>query len=216
MSTIKHPLGRQSSKVYRRRRLVVGLGLLAVIVIIALVIFRPGASNGETGGGSADAAVTSDSTAVPTDTPTTVPAAVPAVDGAPCDAANLTVEALTDKSSYNPGELPQLTLSLLNNGTTTCVINAGTAAQVFTITSGKDTYWTSTDCQTAPSDADVTLKPGVPVSSSTPIAWDRTRSAVSTCDAATRDAAPAGGASYYLNVTVDGIAAASPKQILLY
>ena len=214
MSTIKHPLGRQSSKVYRRRRFVVALGLLAVIVIIALVIFKPGASKGETGGGS-DTAAKNDSVAASTDTPTT-PAAAPAVDGAPCDPANVTVEALTDKSSYNPGELPQLTLSLLNNGTTTCVINAGTAAQVFTITSGKDTYWTSTDCQTAPADAEVTLKPGVAVSSSTPIAWDRTRSAVDTCEAATRDAAPAGGASYYLNVTVDSIAAASPKQILLY
>lgn len=215
MSTIKHPLGRQSSKVYRRRRLVVGLGLIAVIALIALVIFRPGASKGDTGDGAPPAAA-SDSTNVSMDTPATAAAAVPAVDGAPCEASNVTVEALTDKSSYNPGELPQLTLSLMNNGTNTCVINAGTAAQVFTITSGKDTYWTSTDCQTSPSDAEVTLKPGVAVSSSTPIAWDRTRSAVGTCDAATRDAAPAGGASYFLNVTVDSIAAASPKQILLY
>ncbi|KGJ78539.1 hypothetical protein GY21_06825 [Cryobacterium roopkundense] len=213
MSTIKHPLGRQSSKVYRRRRFVVALGLLAVIVIIALVIFKPGASSGQTG--DTDAAK-SDAVASSTDTPTTAAAAPPAVDGAPCDPSNVTVEALTDKSSYNPGELPQLTLSLLNNGTTTCVINAGTAAQVFTITSGKDTYWTSTDCQTEPADAEVTLKPGIAVSSSTPIAWDRTRSAVDTCEAATRDAAPAGGASYFLNVTVDSIAAASPKQILLY
>ena len=214
MSTIKHPLGRQSSKVYRRRRLVVGLGLLAVLVIIALVVFKPGSSTGQTGGGaqneSAPAATDASGAA------SAAPAAVAAVDGAACDPANITVEALTDKSSYNPGELPQLTLSVLNNGTTTCVINAGTAAQVFTITSGKDTYWTSTDCQTAPADADVTLKPGVAISSSVPIAWDRTRSAVDTCAAPTRTAAPAGGASYFLNVTVDGIAAASPKQILLY
>jgi len=211
MSTIKHPLGRQSSKVYRRRRLVVGLGLLAVIVIIALVVFKPGSSTGQTGGGAQDV-----SAPAATGASGAAPAAVAAVDGAACDPASITVEALTDKSSYNPGELPQLTLSVLNNGTNTCVINAGTAAQVFTITSGKDTYWTSTDCQTEPADADVTLKPGIAISSSVPIAWDRTRSAVDTCAASTRTAAPAGGASYFLNVTVDGIAAASPKQILLY
>lgn|SRR5680860_449735 len=216
MSTIKQPLGRQSSKVYRRRRFIVGLGLLAVIVIIALVIFKPGASNGLSGGG-ADGKSDSMTAATdaPTEPPTTAPA-VPAVDGAPCDASNVTVEALTDKSSYNPGEIPQLTLGLMNSGTNTCVINAGTAAQVFTVTSGEDTYWTSTDCQTEPVDAEVTLKPGVAVSSSVPIAWDRTRSAVATCEAPTRDVAPAGGASYYLNVTVDGIAAENPKQLMLY
>jgi len=211
MSTIKSPLGRQSSKVYRRRRLVVGLGLLAVIVLVALVIFKPGSSNGQAGNGAQNV-----SGAASDPTSSAAPAVVAAADGDPCQQANLTVEALTDKSTYNPGELPQLTLSLINNGSTSCVINAGTAAQVFTIMSGADTYWTSTDCQTDPTDADVTLKPGVAISSSVPVAWDRTRSAVDTCDAPTRTAAPAGGASYFLNVTVDGIAATSPKQILLY
>ena len=47
MSTIKHPVGPQSSKVYWRRRLVVGLGLLAVLVIILLIIVRPGSRSEE-------------------------------------------------------------------------------------------------------------------------------------------------------------------------
>ena len=37
MSTFKHPVGPQPSKVYWRRRLLVGLGILAVIVVIVLI-----------------------------------------------------------------------------------------------------------------------------------------------------------------------------------
>ncbi|MDH6238242.1 hypothetical protein [Cryobacterium sp. CG_9.6] len=212
MSTIKQPIGRQSSRVYRRRRLVVLLGFLALVVIIVLVVVRPGSSSGEPG---ADSSTQPSSSAADAST-SPAPTPVAAVDGAPCAPENVTVDALTDKSSYNPGEFPLLSLSLINNGTNTCVINAGTTAQVFTVTSGNDTYWTSTDCQTDAVDSLVTLKPGVAVSSSVPITWDRTRSAVATCAEPTRDAAPGGGASYYLNVTVDGIASSSPKQMLLY
>ncbi|TFC07708.1 hypothetical protein [Cryobacterium sp. MDB2-33-2] len=208
MSTIKHPVGPQSSKVYWRRRLIVGLGLLFVIVIIVLIVVRPGSGGGQP---------------APTPTPTTTagadapaPAAA-AADAAPaaCDPAAVTVEALTDAVTYQPGQKPELSLSITNTGTVPCVINAGTSKQVFTISSGQDIYWTSTDCQSAAADADVTLQPGVPVSSTTPIAWDRVRSNAATCDESTRTAAPAGGASYHLAVFVDGIASATPKQFIL-
>ncbi|MFC5929478.1 hypothetical protein D6T64_19400 [Cryobacterium melibiosiphilum] len=215
MSTIKHPVGRQSSKVYRRRRLVVGIGLLAVLVIIFFLVVRPGASSGESNSGSpaAGSAAATDTATDAAATPVPEPSAV---DGAPCDPGQVQVEAVTDAVRYEAGQQPQLSLSLTNTGTNACLINAGTAAQVFTITSGAETYWTSTDCQSESSDSQVTLKPGIVVSSSTPIAWDRTRSAVDTCDAVTRDGAPAGGASYNLSVTVDGITSASAKQILLF
>ncbi|MEB0276758.1 hypothetical protein QN376_19390, partial [Cryobacterium sp. 5B3] len=127
----------------------------------------------------------------------------------------VTVEALTDAVSYQPGQKPELSLSITNKGTVPCVINAGTSKQVFTISSGQDIYWTSTDCQSAAADADVTLQPGVPVSSTTPITWDRVRSNAATCDESTRTAAPAGGASYHLAVSVDGIASTTPKQFIL-
>ena len=45
MSTTKHPVGPQASAVYRRRRLVVGLGLLAVLLIIVLIFVRPGSGS---------------------------------------------------------------------------------------------------------------------------------------------------------------------------
>ncbi|TFC93569.1 hypothetical protein E3O67_01685 [Cryobacterium sp. TMT3-29-2] len=95
------------------------------------------------------------------------------------------------------------------------MLNAGTATQVFTVSSGADVYWTSTDCQQEAGDADVTLQPGEPVSSGEAIVWDRSRSSPETCGEATRDAAPAGGAAYNLSVTVDGIESATPKQFFL-
>ncbi|MCU1442727.1 MAG: hypothetical protein JWQ59_877 [Cryobacterium sp.] len=215
MSTIKHPVGPQSSTVYWRRRLVVGLGLLAVLVIIFLIIVRPGSSSGEPQPTKTPAATASADTASGSQA-ATVPGQAASVDGSACDPKSVTIEALTDAVEYKPGQQPQLSLSITNTGTKACVLDVGTSKQVFTISSGKDVYWTSTDCQTDAVDAQVSLEPGVPVSSSAPIAWDRTRSSPDTCDLQTRDAAPAGGASYHLTVTVDGIESGSPKQFLLY
>jgi hypothetical protein len=214
MSTTNNPVGRQSRTVYRRRRLVVGLGLLAVLVIIVLIVLRPGSSRGEPSDATTPAA---SATAQATDAPPAeTPGPVAPVEGAACIAANVQVEAITDAVNYEPGQKPQLSLSVTNTGTTSCTINAGTSKQVFTITSGNDVYWTSTDCQKESADAEVTLKPGVPISSSEPVTWDRTRSAKDTCDVAARDAASAGGASYHLLVSIDGMESATPKQFLLY
>jgi hypothetical protein len=204
MSTTKHPVGPQASSVYRRRRLVVGLGILAVLAIILLIFFRPG-------GGDPAA---SD----PKPTATADPGATAAPDAAAstvCDPAVVAVEAITDQGSYDPDDEPELSLSVTNTGTTPCRLNAGTSTQVFTITSGADVYWTSTDCQTEPADAEVTLEPGVAVSTKTPLVWDRTRSSPETCEITDREAVPGEGASYYLSVSVGGVASASPVQFIL-
>ncbi|TFD61216.1 hypothetical protein [Cryobacterium sp. Hh38] len=214
MSTIKQPVGRQSSKVYRRRRFVVGLGLLAVLVILFLIIVQPGVSKGDADSPKTPAAATTES-ATATDAATVIPETGTAVDGSACDPSAVQVAAITDATNYAADVLPQLSLSLTNIGTTDCVINAGNKQQVFTVMSGEDVYWTSTDCQTNPIDAEVTLKPGVVMPLATPISWDRTRSAVDTCQTESRTAVPAGGASYYLYVTVDGIEAADPALMIL-
>ena len=210
MSTIKHPVGPQASTVYRRRRLVVGLGVLAVLLIIILIIVRPG-------GGSDPA-----STAAPAPTDSAVdpatstdPAAPGAAASTACDPATVQVEAITDQGSYDPDDEPELSLSVTNTGTTPCDLNAGTSTQVFTITSGADVYWTSTDCQSDPADAMVTLEPGIAVSTKTPLTWDRTRSSPETCEITDREPVPAEGASYYLSVSVGGVESASPTQFLL-
>jgi len=204
MSTTKHPVGPQASSVYRRRRLVVGLGFLAVLVIILLIFIRPGAG---------DEPATATSPAATADPAATDDAGEAATTV--CDPASVLVEAVTDQDSYDAGEEPELSLSVTNTGTTQCELNAGTSTQVFTITSGADVYWTSTDCQTGAADAEVTLEPGKAVSTKTPLVWDRTRSSPETCEITDREAVPGEGASYYLSVEVGGVASASTVQFLL-
>jgi len=205
MSTTTHPVGPQSSTVYRRRRLVVGLGVLAVLLIIILIVVRPG-SGGDPASTAAPAPT--DNAADPASTAD--PAAAPA-----CDPATVQVEAITDQGAYDAGDEPELSLSVTNTGSTPCTLNAGTSTQVFTITSGADVYWTSTDCQTDPADAEVTLEPGAAVSTKTPLTWDRTRSSPETCEITNREAVPGDGASYYLTVSVGGVDSAAPTQFLL-
>jgi hypothetical protein len=210
MSTFKHPVGPQPSSVYWRRRLILLLGVVAVVVVIILIVARPGASNGEPAGDRSAAATTG----TPKPAATSIPTESTSAEGRPCKPADVTVEAVTDKDVYAAGELPQLSVALTNTGTAACTIDAGTAQQLFTITSGSEVYWKSTDCQTGKVDAEVLLQPGKTISSQTPITWDRARSDPSTCQG-TREQVPAGGASYHLQTTVSGIKSAETKQFIL-
>ncbi|TQK17780.1 hypothetical protein FBY40_0258 [Microbacterium sp. SLBN-154] len=132
----------------------------------------------------------------------------------PCVPGDLLVEAVTDKTEYAAGENPQLSIRLTNNGDA-CTLNVGTTGQVFTVMSGNDTWWKSTDCQAEPSDLMVLLEENQVVTSAAPITWDRTRSSVETCGATERQAAPAGGASYHLYVSIGGVNSTNTAQFLL-
>lgn len=197
--------GREPRSVYVRRRLWVLGGLLAVIAIIALVIWKPGS----TSGAEPETEPTTKASASASSTPTPT-----AGDAGECSEDDVVVEALTDKNTYVAGEPPQLSLRITNEGDSACSINVGTAAQVFTIKSGSDVYWTSTDCQVEPADAEVELEAGQSVDSSAPISWDRTRSTPSTCEGE-RPAVPSGGASYHLTTSVDGIESEESQQFIL-
>lgn len=204
MSTFKNPVGPQSPKVYWRRRLVVGLGLLAVIIVVMLIIFRPGAN------------ASNDDKKTPETQSTTAPTDAPAAqeEGAACNPANVVVTAVTDKTTYQTGENPLIGMSITNNGDVACTINAGTTQQVYEITSGAESYWKSTDCQSKPVDVAALLEPGV-AQATEPFAWDRTRSDPATCEGE-RPAVTAGGASYHLKVSLGELEAANSAQFLLY
>ena len=135
---------------------------------------------------------------------------------AACTAREVKVEAATDKETYGSGQNPQLSIELTNTSEKDCTINVGTSAQSFTIMSGDDTWWRSTDCQTESSDMLVTLAAGQTVSSAAPLTWDRTRSDVSSCASTDRQIAAGGGASYHLGVTIGGIPSTQSAQFLLY
>lgn len=133
-----------------------------------------------------------------------------------CRARDIQVQAVTDADTYASGVLPNLSISLTNHGKTDCTIDVGSATQRFTVVSGSDEWWHSTDCQENPSSMIATLAAGATVVSKTPVVWDRTRSSVDTCAQESRQRAPGGGASYHVSVEIGGFKAAQTKLILLY
>jgi hypothetical protein len=206
MSTFKNPVGPQPPKVYWRRRLIVGLGALAVIVIVFLIVFRPGSGatapkSDATGGKSSSATTPSPSVTAP------------AGDGAACVPAKLKLVAVTDKTTYGAGEQPQISMSITNTGQANCTMNLGSTQQELIITSGSEQIWASKDCQSAPVDAPSTLKPNEAITTP-PIAWDRTRSSSTTCEK-TRPPVTAGGASYHLGVKMGEIKSKQTVQFIL-
>lgn len=218
---------RPSPAVYRRRRIVV---FTALIVVLALIIWGvwaliAGIARGaEAPASSPSASAPSASGSAVSDAPTdaAAPPASEAASPAPsaagtgeCSAANVTVTAVTDQTTYAADQNPQLSISLTNTSNADCTMNVGTSAQSFIITSGADTWWRSTDCQSAPSDQVVTIAAGQTVKSATPITWDRTRSSVDTCQDANRAKAPGGGASYHLAVSIGGIPGTGTAQFIL-
>ncbi|PPF79435.1 hypothetical protein C5B96_12810 [Subtercola sp. Z020] len=227
---------RLSPKVYRRRRALALLVLVVVVVAVLLVILKPwspgasatpgAAQNGASGtpvSGTASSGAPASGGSASTPPVSTAPSGAAstgaastdaATDGtAACAAGNITVTAITDANTYPSGANPELSFSIVNTGSSPCTINAGTSKQVYTISSGSETYWVSTDCQTGASDTPAMLAPGVAVTS-TPFPWNRVRSSPSTC-AGSQTAVPAGGASYHLQVSVDGIASTDTAQFLL-
>ncbi|MEX1079821.1 MAG: hypothetical protein WED09_12015 [Homoserinimonas sp.] len=205
MSTFRNPVGPQAPQVYWRRRLMVGLGLLAVVVVVLLIVFRPaGAATDDQEPGTDGAPA---STTEPTDEPVQE-------EGAACNPENIELKAVTDKSQYASGQQPMISMSIVNNGSVACVADVGTDKQLYEITSGAETYWLSTDCQAEQTPQKVALEPGV-AQSTTPITWDRTRSDPSTCENE-RKAVTAAGASYHLTVSLGDIKSEKTAQFLLY
>ncbi|MBF4457431.1 hypothetical protein [Pseudoclavibacter sp. VKM Ac-2867] len=214
MSSTRRP----SKAVYRRRRL--ALLIVCVLVVGALVwgiasLF--GTGSGDPGDAPTSTAPTASSTstassgdggaaeATPTPTPTPT-------GPAECAAPELVVSAMLDAPNYAPDAQPQLSLSITNTGGEACVMNVGTAVQVYTISSGADVIWVSSHCQTDPADEIVTIGAGQSVTAP-PITWVRERSSLDTCGTDRADAV-AGGAYYQLVVSVNGIASQPATFVL--
>jgi hypothetical protein len=238
MSSFRHPVGPERPGTYwRRRALVLGVLVLVVVVVVLIVVGRgdgapaagptPGAGASSAGvdpsagsGGSAGSGVAAGSggagasdvaSGAPKPSPT--PSAAARKDGAVCDTDQIELTPVLDKRVYAAGEDPQVAMSIKNTGSNSCHMDLGSAQQVLTITSGTEQYWSSKDCQTGGTDQDVTLKAGQELTTPA-IAWDRTRSSTTTCDAA-RAAVTAGGASYHLQVAVGEISSAESVQFVL-
>jgi hypothetical protein len=200
MSTIRNPVGPQPPSVYWRRRLVLLLGLIAVIVVIVLIIVRPGGTPSSSPSNSPSA---STSAGDPSSTPS--PTFTSAEGGTACNPEQVTVVAVTDSNSYAAGVKPMISMKITNAGSAPCTFDVGTGAQEYVITSGTDRIWSSKDCQKSPTSTPQVLQPGVELTT-TPFAWDRTRSSTTTCNS-TRPAAVANssGPTYKLQVKLGGV-----------
>ncbi|MGO2111623.1 MAG: hypothetical protein ACTH31_08425 [Pseudoclavibacter sp.] len=221
--------GRLPASVYRRRRITVAV---IAIVVIAFVWWAIAAVAGAVSG-NADANATpvattaAEATAAAGATPSEPPeTTAPASDDADatdsptptptgpqdCAADTMIVEAFTDASSYAEGAQPQLTLRVTNAGESACVMDIGTATQVYTISSGADQIWTSTDCQENPTNEVVQIEAGQSLDAPA-VSWVRERSAPETCDGE-RPAAVAGGATYNLTVSIGGFTSGPTAFVL--
>lgn len=199
------------------------LGLILVLAIVGasvwLLVARPwAAADGQESGPAPTSSATTGPT--PSGSASPGPSPSPSADATPavvaCEAKDVEVRAVTDAESYTDGASPQLSISLTNKGATDCTIDVGSATQVFTVSSGSDVWWRSTDCQENPSSMIATLTAGSTVVSKEPVVWDRTRSSVETCAQENRQRAPGGGASYHVGVSIGGFPSAVTTQILLY
>ena len=214
MSTFKNPVGPQPSKVYWRRRLVALLALLVFILVIVMIVSALGRANADGAASPINTTTSTPKAAGSTPKPTTSSTAKPiTAEPEACATGDVKLVAVTDASSYGSDTDPKLSLTLTNTSDAACTIEAGSDVQKYTITSGKDLIWSSTDCQTKPVASTVTLEPGKALASD-PFAWDRTRSDPKTCDS-TRDKVTADGASYHLDVTVGKITSTDSKQFIL-
>jgi hypothetical protein len=199
--------GRQPASVYRRRRLVVGVAFLAVVVVIVLLIWGVASGAGSGSDPGDDPSSSASETPDPADTPE--------ADGStPCDPAAIVLTPVTDKTEYQPGENPMLSMTIVNSGPSACTLNVGTDAQYYSIVSGADPIWNSRDCQQDAAPLEQVLQPGVELTTN-PFAWDRTRSSVDTCGSE-RPQVAAGGATYRLAVELGEVKAAEDTPFLLF
>ncbi|MBK4348469.1 hypothetical protein [Lacisediminihabitans changchengi] len=208
MSTFRNPVGPQEPQVYWRRRLAVGVGILAVIIIVILIIVRPGSG----GSGAASPGSTKKPVAESSASPSPSPSSTASTGD--CLPANIKLEAVTDNTTYGSAVNPMIGMTITNTGSKTCTVNAGTTQQNLVVTSGSETIWQSKDCQVNAVDFSQVLEPNKPVSTPT-IAWDRTRSAPSTCAATDKPKVTAGGASYHLSVSLGQVKSKQTVQFIL-
>lgn len=181
-----------SAQIYRRRRIFFGTAGLLVIallwwIISGIISFIGGVF----------------SPASPTMAPTIV-------SGAPCAAGTVQVIAgigdasQASSASFAKGENPFLWFSVTNNSTVACTFDAGSAVSFYSITSGSETIWDSHDCdRSADANAIITLQPGETKTSGAST-WLRVYSSSTGCSTGQTPAA-AGGASYHLQATVNGV-----------
>ncbi|MGV8979163.1 MAG: hypothetical protein ACOH17_14075 [Cellulomonas sp.] len=158
------PAGSLPARVYWVRRLVVLAAVVAVVLVVVWAVPFVAGKVGDVLSGTKGAA------SAPATTSTT------AVGPQPCAGDVLGLTLAADAASYPASALPTLTVTLVNKGPASCVVDAGEAQREIVIMSGTDRIWSSRDCAAgAALTRELLLAPGTP--DATTVQWQRTRSA---------------------------------------
>lgn len=209
MSTSRHnpanrqrPTSRPDRSVYRKRRIIALVVLLATIgllwaLIASLVTMVQGFFAGNPAASGAGAVA----------------------EGA-CDPKDITLVAKVmdnqsvERPAFDSGINPFFGYDITNIGSKDCMVDLGAKETYFRVTSGDETIWNSVDCDrsglmTAP----VTLEAGA-TRFSTPSEWYRVSSSSTGCGAE-QTPVVTGGASYHLTVEVGGLISKKTSQFIL-
>ena len=198
---------RPDPSVYRRRRIIALAVLATLIIIIWAVVSAIASWLGTIFGGDA--------------TPTPV-----ATDGSSitastaCAPADLSIVGLvtnaagSSQSAFSSGINPYFGYQITNNSAADCTFDVGALTTFYKVTSGTETIWTSEQCdRTTLTAMPIVLKAGQAASS--PLSdWFRVYSSVKGCGPE-QNKVKADGASYHLDVSVNGVSAKDTVQFLL-
>jgi hypothetical protein len=175
-----HPVGPQPPSVYWRRRLLL-LGSIGLLVILMTITIKIATSDGTepaaAGAGrprttpalttpvlTTPVMSSSHSSSPPTRPRTTATAsASSSVAAPPCESNNLTVAAVSTKSTYHVGDQPVLELQVTNTGPAPCVQDLADKQVELKVYNGESRVWGSHDCQIQPGTNDRTLAVDTPV-----------------------------------------------------
>ncbi len=189
-------MSQADANVYKRRRLV---ALVVLVAVVALIFASTQFFANDTQ--TAEPEVTETATAEPT------PAEV-----TNCQPGVVEVEAFIGRAqdqeplvNIPEGEPVYIWYEITNTGLVDCIFDVGTYATFFTITSGEQVFYSSRDCdRTGDSKFSKVLKPNI-VEKSVPGEWLKVYSSSEFQCSENNRPAPKGGAQYEIKVEVSGV-----------
>lgn len=198
MEGVRTPVGDLPPEVYWRRRfMVLGIIILAIVVTWFLVTSPSGTQGNQAGGPQG--------TPAPTVSVSPSGSPAPTVDvSRPCTDADVTITATPNPRAFPSGTLPVFDVTISMVSLSPCKLSTTSSGTELLITSGSDRIFSTLDC---PDDATINarefiLQPGTN-DELFQVTWNRQRSAPG-CTTVT---ATPGAGTYKVDLSIQGIAA---------
>ena len=198
-----------SPAVYRRRRIATALILAVIVGLVWAGVNAVGSWIGAS------------STPDPTPLPEGLNESSVVVEaGEPCPPGTVSVMAQVGDSQgalmnkFSADQTPHIWFTLTNTNSVDCKFNVGAKVQYFTIKSGDQQIWTSKQCnREGLTDSEIVLK-AAQTSASPVQPWEKVSSSSTGCGPE-QEAVVTGGASYHVEVEVNGELSNNDQQFVL-